>query len=567
MDSLIHQATSQDVEVCGVFRNGQLSARMAQICTLNGWKIKYWHTGNPTDANLPNNQADIILVDHPYIQQCLSSGHPSVTQAAALCVHIADVERQPWGLDNPPDMQSADEVLQLHAELSDEELLHRITTALNVARFDQKFFHQENAEPITQLPAHEELLAYMERYRGSPTGLILVQLDHANHLYSNMDPVSKTDLLGALSEQLKRILPTEVHLGIFDAACFIVWYPNATVSETQAQAQQLKQSFRQASFKQGSLQFTCSLGYSTTPLLGSPKQLWQQAWAGMQAAASEGGDQCVGFSAEQNMHERIPTALSRDEFSLVLQPQWDTEENRLVGVESLLRWQGMDIGNLAPDQFIPVAERTGQMARVGDWVLERAACEATTWLEHLLEPIHLGINVSPQQFHNDAILQQVTRLANDRWLDPGILELELSHENLLQVVQDHRATLYQLRDLGVRIAIDNLGTRVVDTNSLLRCPADTLKLDRSMIAGLTDNPDSQRLVTQICQMANKYSLRVVAVGVESNADKLLLQELGCSVMQGFLISAPVPLERFQNFLIDNHLSEQFSDQFPDDQTA
>jgi len=195
-------------------------------------------------------------------------------------------------------------------------------------------------------------------------------------------------------------------------------------------------------------------------------------------------------------------------------------------------------------------ERSGQMARVGDWALERAARESVTWLEHLISPIYLGINISPQQFSHDAIKNQIVRLSKDQWLDPAILELEMSHAHLLHVVDQHRSALFELRDLGVRIAIDNLGTDVVDAKKLLRCPADTLKIDRSLVASMESDASARTLIEQICRVGRRFQLRVVAVGVETGEQRRILEDMGCTDAQGFLFCKPVPLVEFQRFLND-----------------
>ncbi len=528
------------IEVCAFLSSPALSARLAQLCALQGWKISHWDTGSETLPGL-GSSPDIIFFDHwarldELLSACVRSGQSLLAYAGA------ETSAQP--------ASGAAQVMHIDPAWPDSELLARLINALNVARFEAQFFRQAEAEPITNLPHHSELMEYMNRHHGEPTGLVVVQIDHSDHLYANLDPVSRTDLLGALSRHFGKHLPHNTHMAIFDAGCFAVWCPHASEEGVRRLAAALTSQNR-LTFKDGQLHFTSSAGYAFAPALTEPGQLWQSAWSAKEHARRQGGAQLAAASDRDRVSEHIPGALQRDEFSLLLQPQWDVQGTTLRGVESLLRWQGMEVGNLAPDHFIPIAERSGQMARVGDWVLERAACESATWLEHLIAPIFLGINVSPQQFFNDAIKLQIERLARDQWLDPAILELELSHNNLLNVVDQHRGTLYQLRDSGVRIAIDNLGTQLVDTRKLLRCPADTLKLDRSVVAQLEDDSNARRLVAQICELGLKFQLRVVAVGVETAAQLQLLEELGCTDVQGYLLSQPVPLERFHSYLADN----------------
>ncbi len=530
------------IQVCAYLASPELSARLAQVCAFQGWRINQWHTGDPKGDIAPGipSTADIVFFDN-------------WNQAPDLCAQVS--EQTVLSFIGEVQSQAADlsRVLVLNPNWSDEEMLAQLTTALNVVRFQGQFFEEQTAEPITNLPHHPELMEYMSRHTGEPTGLVVMQIDHAEHLYANLDPVSKTDLLSALSTHLHTALPEQALMSIFDATCFVIWYPNCAEAQARELAGLLMQQSQQPLlFKNGQLHFTCSSGYDFVDNLTDPQELWQNTWAYKERARSLGGAQLQGPDEHSPVTERIPTAIKRDEFSLVLQPQWDISGTQLRGVESLLRWQGMDVGKLAPDHFIPIAERDGQMARVGDWVLERAACESATWLEHLIAPIFLGINISPQQFTNDAILTQIERLAKDKWLDPSILELEMSHNNLLKVIDQHRATLYQLRDQGVRIAIDNLGTNLVDTQKLLRCPADTLKLDRSVIARIQDDENARKLVEQICLLGQKFGLRVVAVGVEHPAQLKMLQDMGCHDAQGFLFAEPIALEKFHRYLADVH---------------
>jgi EAL domain-containing protein (putative c-di-GMP-specific phosphodiesterase class I) len=237
-----------------------------------------------------------------------------------------------------------------------------------------------------------------------------------------------------------------------------------------------------------------------------------------------------------------PTSISFTEVVLA------ANSERLTGVEALLRWQGLEVGELAPSHFIPIAEQDGFITRIGDWVLEQASTAATNWLEHLVAPIYLCVNVSPQQFVKQSITDQIERLKRERWLDPAMLELELSLENMLLLVDEHRDQLYRLRDWGVRFAVDNLGTDLIDFDRLLRCPADTLKIDRQLTAKVHSHPASSDLIAEIARIGERFQLRVVAVGVETPEQLQTLRGLGEMEVQGYLLSPPVPLGEFQQLL-------------------
>ncbi|MEZ5598960.1 MAG: bifunctional diguanylate cyclase/phosphodiesterase [Pseudomonadales bacterium] len=427
-------------------------------------------------------------------------------------------------------------------------LMGSLNTAASVTRLRRQFNHADRLEPITRLPRHTEILELARRYQGMSVGIVVLQLDHGEHLYADLDPISKTDLLGHLADFLQAQLGADQQLGFFDATCFLVLLPGATEQTAQACAESLVGAFRPGLAYRGStLHLTASAGYCVEPRCIDPENAWRTAWAAKMQASRTGGNRVVG-APHSSLGDRIPEALQRDEFSLVLQAQWSIDGEHLAGVEALLRWQGMEVGELAPSHFIPIAEQTGQMARIGDWVIERACCEAATWLEHLLQPIVLAVNVSPQQFEKGVINQQIQRLANDRWLNPQILELELTHEQLLWLVDHQRTNLYRLRDLGVRFAIDGLGATLIEADKLLRCPADTLKLDRTLVGRLEEDPAARALARELCALGERFSLRTVGVGVETPGQLAALRDAGCTNAQGYLMSMPVPLEGFQSFL-------------------
>lgn len=524
------------IDVCAIVSDRATGLRLAALCARQGWT--FWQCTPCTDPRLSIQalppHVDMICCDDPALYNACCA---EAALRHAVVVLNADAEAA---------TASADGLVLDMASLSDAELIEAVTTALNLRRFRQEFTGAEQAEPITRLPRYEEVLQGLELTR--PTGLVVMQIDHAEHLYANLDPVSKTDLLSALSQHLQTRLPHAATMAIFDAGCFAVALPDTAAADVVAVAQSLCERGRApVTFRGGSLHCSLSCGHAWERALRDPQRLWQAAWNAKDEARLGGGNTTVGAAEHVSIERRIPQALAHNEFSLQLQPQFTIDGHSLRGVECLLRWQGLEVGNLAPDHFIPVAERSGQMARVGDWVLERASCESATWLEQLVTPLVLGINISPQQFRNRAIVDQITRLAKDQWLDPSILELEMSHHNLLHVIDRHRSALYGLRDLGVRIAIDNLGTGVVDASKLLRCPADTLKIDRTLIARL-DDPAAHQLVSHVCDLANRFQLRMVAVGVETETQRATLQSLGCGEAQGYLFSPPVPLEDFREYL-------------------
>ncbi|MCZ6658869.1 MAG: GGDEF domain-containing phosphodiesterase [Gammaproteobacteria bacterium] len=441
-----------------------------------------------------------------------------------------------------------DSTIPIALNITDAELQRRLKTCVNVRRFERQFQEFDRNEPITRLLRHTELLQQLQEMRGCAVGLAIIRIDHSEHLYANLDPVSKTDLLGSLSRHIEASLPPGTRLGFYDAACFVAVLEVANQVQLADICGELVHALRlPVTDRGGEIHVTASIGHCFERVLANAEHLWSKTWRAMTRASGDGGDRAHAEFTDE-LSERIPSALDRDEFSLALQPQWQIDGSTLSGVECLLRWQGMEVGQLLPEHFIPVAEQSGHMTRMGDWVLENACIQATTWLEQMLDPLVLSVNVSPQQFTNGVITKQIMRLAAEHWLNPSMLELELCHENMLHLVDQERGQLYRLRDMGVRFALDNLGSSLIDTNKLLRCPVDSFKLDRSLVAAMTQDPQSAGLAREICHLGSRFGLRVVGVGVEQPEQLELLKRYGCTDVQGYLLSPPIPIDEFHVLL-------------------
>ena len=520
-----------DVRIWVLMDNTELADVITRLCAAEGWNVL---RGSQSVKQLPQD-TDAVITDEPlWIDPQWRSRENSPIIVLVGDPHTFETN-EPFVVMTPEEIQT--------------QLVAALTRQINISRFQVQFFTQQNAEPITQLPHHSDLLESLERHRGCAAGIVVIRVDHAEHLYANLDPVSKTDLLGALGNHLQACLNEAGELGIFDAATFVITMVHCDEETISALCKAVQQRSHTAlHFRGGQLHFSVSIGWSVTTALGNPSEMWRLAWQAMERAQNEGGDRICHSPLTDTLASRVPQALERDEFTLALQPQWHVANNQITGVEALLRWHGLEVGQLAPDHFIAVVERTHQMTRVGDWVLEQACKASIQWLEKSTDPLLLGVNISPQQFTHDAIKLQLEGLIKEQWINPNQLELELTHDNLLHVVDQHRSALFYLRDQGVRLAIDNLGRDLVDTNKLLRCPADTLKIDRSLVAALPHDSAAKQLVEQICLLGQRYNLRVIAVGVETPEQQESLIQLGCTDLQGYLLSPPMEVSEFSELL-------------------
>jgi diguanylate cyclase (GGDEF)-like protein/PAS domain S-box-containing protein len=241
------------------------------------------------------------------------------------------------------------------------------------------------------------------------------------------------------------------------------------------------------------------------------------------------------------LERALRMAVSNNELVLFYQPKVDLETTRMHSVEALLRWQHPKLGHLPPDRFIRLAEETGLIVEVGQWVL-REACQAAC---HLNEaggpPVRVAVNLSPRQFREGNLVEVIHRILKDTGCDPSWLELEVTESLLLEDDNAVLTAFCELRKLGITLAIDDFGTGYSALAYLKRFPINVLKIDRSFICDVTTDPDSAELVKAIIAMARSLRLEVVAEGVEREAEEAFLKQHGCDLAQGFRYGKPMPI--------------------------
>jgi diguanylate cyclase (GGDEF)-like protein/PAS domain S-box-containing protein len=291
-----------------------------------------------------------------------------------------------------------------------------------------------------------------------------------------------------------------------------------------------------------------SIGIAVAPDDGtSIDQLVKNADLAMYDAKLGGRRTFRFFTAEMGARMQARRALELDlrqaiaarAFDVYYQPLVDLTSNTVTGCEALLRWNHCERGFVSPAEFIPLAEETGLIIELGDWVLERACSDAVTWPDHVV----LAVNVSPVQFKSKALALKVAGALARSGLSPNRLELEITEAVLIRDDEEALATLLQLRDLGVRISLDDFGTGYSSLSYLQRFPFDKIKIDRSFVNDVCEAGGSSPIVRALVAMALARSMSTTAEGVETEAQRKALRELGCTQMQGFLFSPAVPTKR------------------------
>jgi len=300
------------------------------------------------------------------------------------------------------------------------------------------------------------------------------------------------------------------------------------------------------------LLISASIGVAMFPGDGEDtKTLLKKADIAMYHAKAKNGGNFVFYSDEGGvdaverlaLESKLTRALDRGEFYLHYQPQLQLESCEIVSREVLLRWSHPEFTDITPDQFIPLLEETGLIIPVGEWVLRTACLDEMGRLKAGLPAQRVAVNLSIRQFGQADFVRMVEAIINETGMDPDYLELEVTEGLLINNVAETAKILHQLHDLGVRLSIDDFGTGYSSMNYLKRLPFDTLKIDRSFVRDINSNTDDAAIASAIITLAHSMELEVVAEGVETVEQLEYLRDRGCDLIQGYLCSRPIPLEK------------------------
>ena len=302
---------------------------------------------------------------------------------------------------------------------------------------------------------------------------------------------------------------------------------------------------------------TLSVGVTLFPQHGTERQtLLKNAGAALYRAKRSGGNNCKFYTPD--MHERasqrlrlegsLRRALDNDEFILRYQPRVAVDTHHITGVEALLRWEHPELGLISPAEFVPLAEDTGLIIPIGEWVLHEACEQNRRWQEQGLEPFRVAVNISARQFQQSDILRVVVRALEAARMSPEHLELELTESSIMNNVDFAVKALTDLKQMGVEITVDDFGTGFSSLSYLKRLPIDALKIDQSFVRDATTDPDDAALVMAVVTLGHNMRLKVIAEGVETEEQLRFLHLLRCDEIQGFLFSRPVAADEISRML-------------------
>jgi EAL domain-containing protein (putative c-di-GMP-specific phosphodiesterase class I) len=279
----------------------------------------------------------------------------------------------------------------------------------------------------------------------------------------------------------------------------------------------------------------------------------------MYRAKETGRDNFQFFTAEMNerliermrIEEALRDAVERQEFEVYYQPQVDLASGRVIGAEALIRWRHPEMGLIPPGRFIPLAEETGLIVPIGLWVLHTACEQIMRWERaglRGLEDFRIAVNLSARQFAQPDLVQSIAHVLRNSGLAPARLEIELTEGLVMTDVENAIDTLHELKSLGVQLSIDDFGTGYSSLSYLQRFPIDVLKIDQSFVRDITGSSDDATIVHTIISMAHNLHLRVIAEGVETEAQLAYLRKHECDEMQGYYFSHPLPIQQMEDLL-------------------
>ena len=390
-----------------------------------------------------------------------------------------------------------------------------------------------------------------------PVALMFIDLDHFKNVNDALGHAVGDQLLVALAARFKGALRDQDTLSRIGGDEFVLLLPGTDATDAAHVAHKLLQLAQQPyQIEQHELTITPSIGISIYPLDGADfDALAKCADAAMYRAKQDGRNTfCFHTTEIQAESARLPLienalrrALERGQLQLNYQPQRALRGDRIVGAEALLRWQHPELGSVSPAEFIPIAERSGLIAPIGEWVLRTAVRQMKAWIDGGMAPIVMAVNLSAVQFRQHELPELVHRILGEAGLPPQYLELELTESvashNPMQAVE----VMNRLRGYGVRMSIDDFGTGYSSLSYLKRFKIHKLKIDQSFVRGVTDDTDDQAIVTAIIGMARSLSIQTIAEGVETVQQMEYLRDQGCDEMQGYWFSRPLTAEQFQLF--------------------
>ena len=424
-------------------------------------------------------------------------------------------------------------------------------------RAEERILHMAQHDTLTGLPNRSFIAERLQeaidasRQHGNAVAVAFIDLDGFKLVNDGLGHNAGDELLRIVSSRMQKCIGIDATLGRFGGDEFVLVQPRLA-HETAAIApllERLRESVAQPVLLDGqAVRVSASIGAVMYPRDGMDAgTLMQNADAAMYRAKELGSNNVQFYTREMNacgeqklaLLDGLRGALEAGQFRLEYQPKLDLRTCRIVGVEALLRWHHPEHGEVSPARFIPLAEESGLIVPIGEWVLQAACAQSRAWRDAGLAPITMSVNVSARQFEETHLVERVAKALQQAALDPAGLEIEVTESLIMRDMQQAIGRMRELKAMGVSLSVDDFGTGYSSLSALKSFPIASLKIDKSFVRDLANNPDDQAIALAVVSLAHRLHLRVVAEGVETEQQYRFLRDNDCDEMQGYLFSRPV----------------------------
>ncbi len=437
-----------------------------------------------------------------------------------------------------------------------------------IKQSEQQLEFMAHHDPLTHLPNrllfNARLAHAVQRARRERTlvALLFLDLDRFKTINDSLGHPVGDRLIQAVAERLQHTVREEDTVARLGGDEMTVIVEEIRHSRDVAlMAQKLLDAFKRPFQLDGQEVFvTASMGISLFPADGEDvATLVKNADAAMYRAKEQGRNNYQFYTAELTamaferlaLESSLRRAMERDELELYYQPQVSLRRGCITGAEALVRWHHPEMGLVPPSRFIPIAEESGLIIPIGAWVLEQACRQARAWREAGYTALTVSVNLSARQFLQKELAETVAAILERTGADPASIELELTETTFSQNTEETLQTLWQLKELGVALAIDDFGIGYSSLSQLKRFPVDRLKIDQSFVRDIPRDADDAAISRAIIALGHSLQLKVIAEGVETLAQREFMQEAGCDLMQGYLFSPPVPAAHLGELLAEH----------------
>jgi diguanylate cyclase (GGDEF)-like protein/PAS domain S-box-containing protein len=532
---------------------------------------------------ITDSQGNIVRVNHAFSEitgyseaealghnpSMLSSGRHEAEffQAMWACVH-ADGQWQGEIWNRRKDGSNYPELLSISLlRDSSGAVANYVAIATDISKHKKDEAHIQQLvdfDPLTGLPNRRLLraradmaLAHAQRH-AEPLALMFLDLDRFKNVNDSLGHPLGDELLIQVAQRLCLVLREHDTVCRLGGDEFVLLCPNLDAAgATQVANEVLASTSRGYLINQQELAITFSIGIALYPADGdSFETLAMCADTAMYSAKQAGRNAYRFFTADMQtqssrtlqLENGLRRALELEQLHLVYQPQVSLQDGRVVGAEALLRWQHPTLGTVSPAEFIPIAEDSGLILPIGEWVLRTATRQMRVWLDAGLPVQQMAVNLSAVQFRQQNLLDLVKQVLAETNLPPHYLELELTEGVAMSNPLGAMAVMNNLHQLGVRLSIDDFGTGYSSLNYLKRFSVYKLKIDQSFVRDITDDPDDKAIVVAIIALARSLGFQTIAEGVETQGQLDFLRAQGCDEVQGYFFSKPLQVDGFETFM-------------------